>query len=341
MKAALLVQLGTPDKPEKADVKRYLKEFLNDPRVIDFPALKRTILVNGIIIQARLSNSTEIYKKVFTDKGSPLLFHTSEFTKKLQKEMDSEYLVKFAMRYQNPSVTSVLAELEKMALEELIVVPLYPQYASSSTGSTTQKVLEIVSKWETIPNVRFVNKFFENEGYLNCVAEQGSKHDWKSYDKVVFSFHGLPERHIAKGCKVANCKAEDCISKCDDERKYCYRSSCYETARQVAARMNIPDEKYAVVFQSRLGKDPWIQPFADVELVNLAKAGAKKLLFFSPAFVADCLETIVEIGTEYQEIFQEHGGEKVQLVESLNSNDSWVKALEDIIKKIEPNSKLF
>ncbi len=333
MKAVLLVQLGTPDKPEKADVKRYLKEFLNDPRVIDYPAFKRTLLVNGIIIPARLNNSTTIYKKVFTDKGSPLLFHTTELAKKLQIEMGSEYLVKFAMRYQNPSVTNVLAELEKLPLEELIVVPLYPQYASSSTGSTTQKVLEVVSKWETIPTVRFVNRFFDDGGYLNCVAEQGLKHDWKAYDKVVFSFHGLPERHITKGCKVANCKKEDCISKCDDDRKYCYRSSCYETARRVAAKMNIPDEKYVVVFQSRLGKDPWIQPFADVELVNLAQAGAKKLLFFSPAFVADCLETIVEIGEEYQEIFHKNGGEKVQLVESLNSNDSWVNALKKLVIK--------
>ncbi len=333
MKAILLIQLGTPDAPEKADVKRYLKEFLNDGRVIDYPPFKRSLLVNGIIIPSRLNNSTAIYKKVWTDKGSPLLYHTTELAKKLQKEMGSGYLVKFAMRYQNPSLAGVLAELEKLPLEELVVVPLYPQYASSSTGSTTQKVLELVSKWETIPTVRFVNRFFDDEGYLSCVAEQGLKHNWKEYDKVIFSFHGLPERHITKGCKVAGCKKEDCISKCGDDRKYCYRSSCYETARRVSAKMNIPEDKYMVVFQSRLGKDPWIQPFADVELVNLAKAGAKKLLFFSPAFVADCLETIVEIGQEYNEIFHQHGGEKVQLVESLNSNDSWVKSLKSLVQK--------
>ncbi len=333
MKAILLIQLGTPDAPEKSDVKRYLKEFLNDPRVIDYPAFKRSLLVNGIIIPTRLNNSTAIYKKVWTDKGSPLLFHSTALAKKLQEEMGDGYVVKFAMRYQNPSLAGVLAELEKMPLEELAVVPLYPQYASSSTGSTTQRVLELVSKWETIPTVRFVNRFFDDEGYLNCVAEQGLKHNWKEYDKVVFSFHGLPERHIAKGCKVANCKKEDCISKCDDDRKYCYRSSCYETARRVSAKLNIPQDKYTVVFQSRLGRDPWIQPYADVELVTLAKAGAKKLLFFSPAFVADCLETLVEIGEEYQEIFHKAGGEKVQLVESLNSTDSWVKALRHIVQR--------
>jgi ferrochelatase len=333
MKAVLLVQLGTPDKPEKSDVKRYLKEFLNDPRVIDYPTLKRTLLVNGIIIPNRLNNSTAIYKKVWTDKGSPLLFHTVELTKKLQEELGHEYQVKYAMRYQNPSLESVLKEMEKKAYEDIIVIPLYPQYASSSTGTAVQKLMEIVSKWEVTPSMRIISKFYDHEGFLNAVAEKGKMHNWKDYDKVIFSFHGLPVRHLQKGCKVEGCREEDCITKCVDARQYCYRSTSYETARRVADKIGIPKEHYEVAFQSRLGREQWIMPYSDQIIKDLAAKGAKKLLMFSPAFVADCLETIVEIGEEYQEIFHEAGGDKVQLVESLNSSDTWVKALASMVKK--------
>ncbi|MFM7023521.1 MAG: ferrochelatase [Flavobacteriales bacterium] len=333
MKAVLLIQLGTPDAPEKPAVKKYLKEFLSDPRVIDYPTLKRTLLVNGIIIPARLNNSTEIYKKVWTEKGSPLLLHTEDLTKKLQEALGANYLVKYAMRYQKPSLEQVLAELEKKAIEEIIVIPLYPQYASSSTGTAVQKFMEIVSKWEVTPNFRVISRFYDNDDFIAAFAEKGNQHNWKDYDKVVFSFHGLPVRHLEKGCKVPNCRAEDCTTKCVDARKYCYRSTSYETARRIAKKMGIPEEHYTVSFQSRLGKEQWIMPYSDQIIKDLAKQGAKKLLMFSPAFVADCLETIVEIGHEYHEIFREHGGEKVQLVESLNSSDSWVKALKGMVEK--------
>ena len=235
------------------------------------------------------------------------------------------------MRYQNPSLDEVLAKIEQKVFSELVVVPLYPQYASSTTGSTAQRVMEIVGKWEVIPSMRFVNTFHENEAFIRAIVAQGDKHDIQSYDRILFSYHGLPERHIKKSCKVPGCKPEDCISSNEEQRKYCYRSACYETTRRVVKYLQIPEDKYGVVFQSRLGKDPWLQPYAEPTIIELAKQGYKRLLVFSPAFVADCLETVVEIGSEYQEVFEENGGEHIQLVESLNSSSLWVKAVKDIV----------
>ncbi|MFT6746498.1 MAG: ferrochelatase [Glaciecola sp.] len=331
MKALLLVNLGTPDSPDKKAVKKYLREFLNDERVIDYPKLKRTLLVNGIIIPARAGNSTAIYKEVWTEKGSPLLYHTKDLADKMNVVMGDDWDVYFGMRYQSPSLDNVMAEIENKAYSELVIVPLYPQYASSSTGSTSQKMMEIISKWEVIPTFRMINSFFEKRAFIDVLAQNGKSYDLDGYDHVLFSYHGLPERHINKACKVPGCKPEDCISSSEENRMYCYRSACYETTRQVVKKLGIPEVKYTVGFQSRLGRDPWIQPYSDVIVEELAKQGIKKLLVFSPAFVADCLETIVEIGSEYQEIFKEHGGEELQLVKSMNSGDNWVKALKEIV----------
>lgn len=331
MKALLLINLGTPDAPDKKSVKKYLKEFLNDPRVIDFPTLKRSLLVNGIIVPFRVKGSTEIYKEVWDEKGSPLLYNTEELTKKMKTAMGDDWEVHFAMRYQSPSLENKLKEMEHKAYSEVVIVPLYPQYASSSSGSTAQKVMEVMSKWEVIPTFRMINSFFEKEEFIDVLAENGASYNVDAYDHVLFSYHGLPERHIKKSCKIEGCTAEICTSACKVENMYCYRSACYETTRRVVAKLGLKEEQYSVGFQSRLGKDPWIRPYSDVTIEELAKKGVKKLLVFSPAFVADCLETIVEIGSEYQEIFEEHGGEKIQLVKSMNSDDNWVKALKSIV----------
>jgi ferrochelatase len=333
-KAVLLINLGTPDSPEVSDVGKYLKEFLNDSRVIDYPYIKRKLLVNGIIVPFRKKESAKIYKKLWTDEGSPLLFHLENLSAKVQNLYGDEAEVFYGMRYQSPSLSGALEKIRIGNFEKLIVVPLYPQYASSSTGSTTQKVMEIISKWEAIPTVSFVQSFFREEGYINSFVKIASQFDVNKYDKVVFSFHGLPERHINKICNGELCKsANDCIKSCGTERTYCYRSACYETAREIAKKINLSEESYIVAFQSRLGKDPWISPYTDIEIANLGKEGAKKLLVFSAAFVADCLETTIEIGTEFQEIFVENGGEKIQLVPSLNSEDFWVESLKGIIEK--------
>lgn len=330
-KAVLLINLGTPDSPKRGDVANYLREFLMDGRVIDIPAISRFLLVKGIIAPIRSGNSSKAYKELWTERGSPLLYHLQDLSKKVQEHLPEDLDVYHAMRYQNPSLSSVLAEIEKKAYSKLIVIPLYPQYASSSTGSTAQKVMELVSKWEVVPSVNIVNQFYTNEHYLHAVSTIAKKYDFEAYDRIVFSYHGLPVRQINKACKVPGCTEQGCISEHSNERLYCYRSACYHTTRQIVAKAGIPEDKYQVVFQSRLGRDPWLQPYAEETIINLAKDGYKKLLVFSPAFVADCLETTVEIAEEYNEVFIENGGEKIQLVESLNVSDVWVESLCNII----------
>lgn len=331
--AILIINLGTPDAPDTAPVRRYLREFLGDGRVIDINPVGRYVLVNGIIAPFRAPKSAKAYKDVWTEKGSPLKIYLHELVDKLQAKYNDDVDVYGAMRYQNPGLPEVMGEIEKKAYAQVIVLPLYAQYASSTTGSTAQKVMEIMSKWEVIPSVNFINNFVLEEAYINAVVETAKQYDFSEFDKVVFSYHGVPIRHIKKSCKVPGCEEKGCISEYSNERMYCYRSACYETTRQIVARIGIPEGKWLQVFQSRLGRDPWLQPYAEETVIQLAKDGMKKLLFFSPAFVADCLETTVEIGEEYQEVFEENGGEKIQLVPSLNSNDFWVDAVQSIVDK--------
>lgn len=331
--AILLINLGTPDAPETGPVRKYLREFLFDGRVIDINPIGRYFLVNGIIAPLRAPKSAKIYKEVWTDQGSPLKLYLNELVEKVQNKFNKDVDVYGAMRYQNPGLDQVLGSIEKKAYAQVIIMPLYAQYASSTTGSTAQRVMEIMSKWEVIPSVNFINNFLLEESYINSVAKTAEGINFEEYDQILFSYHGIPLRHIRKSCKVKACQEGGCTSEYTNERMYCYRSSCYETSRRITEKLGIPGDKWIQVFQSRLGKDPWLQPYAEETVIKLAKEGKKKLLFFSPAFVSDCLETTVEIGVEYQEVFEEYGGEKIQLVPSLNSNDYWVEAVKEIIDK--------
>lgn len=329
--AILLLNLGTPDSPMKGDVRRYLTQFLNDERVIDIPWLSRTLLVNGVIVPFRAGNSSKLYKAIWDETtGSPLLKHSTDLAKKLQLAVGSDYTVELAMRYQNPSMESVLERMKKEGYHKIIVFPLFPQYASSSTGSALQRFMEIVSKWWVIPELKIISQYYDNADYIDCIVNRGKQHDLSAYDHIIFSYHGLPERQVDK---VYNdgylCKDHHCEDGLTDENYYCYKAACYQTTKDVAAKLRIPADKYTLSFQSRLD-DKWLKPFSDKVVEDLAKKGMKKLLVFSPAFTADCLETVYEIGTEYQEIFHQHGGEKIQLVESLNSGDDWVQAIKKI-----------
>ena len=329
----LLLNLGTPKSPNVSDVRTYLFEFLNDPRVIDIPWLLRKILVNLIIVPFRAKGSSKIYKQVWTKEGSPLMIYAEKVQKLLQEKLDDNYTVEMAMRYQQPSMKSVLAKIQKEMPAKLIILPMYPQYASSSTGSTFQKAMEIMKNWEVIPEVKFINQFFDHEGYLDTIVEKARLHNLEEYDHFMFSFHGLPIRQINKVHPDQNCKKCNCHKNFKPETDYyCYKSTCFETARLLAERLNIPKEKYTVAFQSRLDKD-WLEPFSDKVVEEKAKSGLKKMLVFSPAFVADCLETTVEIGIEYREIFEENGGEKLALVESLNDHPKWIETLKDLVVK--------
>ncbi len=332
----LLLQLGTPDSPKTSDVRRYLSEFLNDERVIDVPWLLRKILVNGVIVPFRAPKSAKIYKELWEigNGQSPLLTHSLNVKEKLQHHFDNtEITIEMAMRYQNPSMDSVLERIRLCNYDQIIIFPLFPQYASASSGSAMKKAMRIIQNWWVIPEIKIISQFYTNEGYINSIIENSKEYDLSSYDHILFSFHGLPERQVDKVYEGKDlCGDQPCESEINEKNKFCYKATSYATARLIADKLNLKESDYTVCFQSRLTKK-WLLPFSDKVVEEWGKKGAKKLLVFSPAFVADCLETIIEIGTEYQEIFEEYGGEHVHLVKSSNDHPLFIEGLINEIKE--------
>lgn len=332
----LLIQLGTPDSPKVSDVRRYLTEFLNDPRVIDLPWVARKLLVNGIIVPFRAPKSAKIYQELWdmSNNISPLLTHTENTLSKLKERFSGEENVHFhmAMRYQNPSMDSVLDEMRKLNYDKIILLPLFPQYASASGGSAIEKAMNIIRKWWVIPDIDIISQFYEHEGYLDAIVERAKEFDLKEYDRIMFSYHGLPDRHVDKVYDTGLCEDQPCETEMNEYNKFCYKATCYATTRLLAEKLGLKESDYTVAFQSRLDKK-WLTPFSDKVIEQWAEEGAKKVLAFSPAFVADCLETLVEIGVEYHEDFQKMGGEKVQLVPSTNDHPRFIDCLEDLVRK--------
>jgi protoporphyrin/coproporphyrin ferrochelatase len=330
-KGILLVNLGTPDNPQVPAVKKYLSQFLMDERVIDIPKFNRTLLVKGIIVPFRSPKTSKLYQEIWNENGSPLLHYSKLQAKLLQEKLGEGYQVELAMRYQSPSIENALANLKANLVESIKVIPLFPQYASASTGSVMQLVMELVSKWPTIPPISFVNSFHDNRQMIEIFAENARKHQVETFDHVLFSFHGLPERQLLK-CDHSNycLKTDHCCDTLNETNKFCYSAQGHDTARLLAQELNLSKDKYTVCFQSRLGKEPWVQPYTTDVLKKLAAEGKKRLLVFSPAFVADCLETLYEITVEYHEEFKELGGEHVQLVESLNDHPKFIEALAEL-----------
>ena len=330
-KALLLVNVGTPDKPEVGAVRRYLSQFLNDPRVIDIPWLGRKLLVNGIIVPFRAKKSTRLYQKLWTDNGSPLLLHLENLAEKLQEKMGEEFSVFGAMRYGNPSMKDVLNKIRREQFDEIVVFPLYPHYASSTTGSVVEEVMNRVRKWNVIPAVRSINQYYRHPSFLSAFAEKIKRYRPEEYDRILFSYHGLPVRQVEKvhpSVTEAECSCEMAMPQ---HGTFCYKATCYETTRLLVRQLDLDNEKVLTAFQSRLSKN-WLKPFADETIHDLAAQGHKKVLVIAPSFVSDCLETTIEIGEEYKELFEENGGEKLTLVESLNSDDQWAAALKEIVK---------
>jgi protoporphyrin/coproporphyrin ferrochelatase len=329
----LLVNLGTPDSPSVPDVRKYLREFLMDGRVVDIPAPLRFVLVQGIIAPFRAPKSAKVYKELWTETGSPLKHYGHQAEKMLRQRLGDDYVVRLAMRYQSPSIQAGLADFQRLGLTEIIVIPFFPQYASASTGSVYEKVMDLLRDWQVMPQLRFVNSFHDHpkfiEGFVNLGKKYMAKHD---YDHYLFSYHGLPERQIRKGDVTKQvCRLGTCCGSLTAMNQHCYRAQCFETTRQLVAGMGIPEGKYTTSFQSRLGNDPWIKPYTDEVIPELVKNGAKSVLAFSPAFVADCLETTIEVGEEYKELFEKAGGHHWQLVESLNDSPIWIDLLEDLV----------
>lgn len=333
-KGVLLVNLGTPDSPKVPDVRKYLDEFLMDGRVIDIGTIQRNLLVRGAIVPFRSPKTAKLYKEIWDQKtGSPLL-HISEIqTELLRKELGSDYQVELAMRYQKPSIEEALQRLKIAMVDSIQVIPLFPQYASASTGSVIEKIMKLMAQWHTFPRVSFVNQFYDNPLMIEAFADNAREKQPEEYDHVLFSFHGLPVRQLKAVDNTGNheCAAASCATQITASNKFCYSAQCHETARLIASSLHLPSAKYTVCFQSRLGKDPWVQPYTSDVLVDLANKGVKRLLVLCPAFVADCLETLYEVTEEYGQEFKKLGGEHVELVPSLNDHPKWIESLKQMV----------
>lgn len=323
--AALLVNLGSPDSTEVKDVKKYLDEFLMDKRVIDYPFLFRALLVRGIILNTRPKKSAEAYKSIWWDEGSPLIVLTKRLQKKVQT--GTSLPVEIAMRYGNPSIASSLKKLveSNSDLKKVYVLPLYPHYAMSSFETVVEKVKEEAAKICPSVELDFQDPFYNDEDYINILAESIRPSLQEPFTKVLFSYHGVPERHILKG-DVTGChclKTENCCSTPSPAHAQCYRHQCFETTRLVAEKLGLTSDQYSVSFQSRLGRDPWLTPFTDATLEEYGKSGMEKLVVVCPAFVSDCLETLEEIQVEGAEEFIAAGGKTIDVVDCLNDRDDW------------------
>jgi len=328
----LLVNLGTPHSPKWRDVYKYLIQFLTDERVIDIPWLKRQLLVRGIIVPLRTRNSARSYREIWQKSGSPLLDYGRKVENLLQEALGPEYQVVLAMRYQTPSIESGLEALK--GSKKLIVLPLFPQYASASTGSVHQEVMRILSKWPTIPELKMINSYPQDPKMVRTFCLNAKHYSLADYDHFLFSFHGLPERQLIKADLSGYClKQPRCCAGLNEKNSGCYAAQCTATAAAIQKELQIPSDQCTVCFQSRLGKEPWIQPFTSDVIAKLAGQGKKRLLVFCPSFVADCLETIFEIQNEYRAEFFAEGGERLDLVESLNDHPLWIESLTDMIKQ--------
>jgi len=328
--ALLLINLGTPNSTSYFDVFRYLREFLMDGRVIDVPYFLRFILVTLIICPIRSFSSGKIYKKLWnlSDGVSPLLKNTEELTNKLNQKQN-KYTVFYAMRYQKPSIQEALDKIKLSNPSELVILPLFPHYASATSGSVFEEVTKRLSKEWVIPSFKFISQYYDHPSFIDAWVDAAKDFNFAEYDKVIFSYHGLPNSQVDKVYQDNQCDGKNCENEINKENHYCYKATVYETSKLIAEKLSLHRDKYEVTFQSRLTNN-WLEPFSDNVLKAMPAQGIKKVLVFSPAFTADCLETVIEIGDEYQELFIEAGGDRLDYVPSLNFSDAWVQAIIDI-----------
>lgn len=331
-KAILLLNIGSPNSFKTSDVRSYLREFLMDKRVINIPWLIRFLLVNVIITTFRAPKSAKKYKEIWNVDGSPLMIHSYKLKEKLQNLYQDSADVYVAMRYGNPTIDKVLAEIKSRNYSQLIICPLFPQNASSTTSSAVEKCFSLINKWENIPQLKVISEFWNSEYYIQALIKQINEFKKDSIDHIIFSFHGLPLSQVHKAHKGKTCESLNCCIIHNHENKYCYQAVCYQSTKIVVSKLGLAESDYSIAFQSRMSKN-WLSPFTDEVLENLAKQGKKNVLIVCPSFVADCLETIHEIEIEYAEQFKVAGGEKLTLVPALNSEDFWVKALMRILNE--------
>ncbi len=343
-KLYLLINLGTPEAPTSQAIAPFLREFLNDPLVIDIPAFLRWILVNIVIVPRRSKKIVNAYKSIWTERGSPLRRHTEELTQALQEKVESDASstsdasdieVRWAMRYGSHNIESALKDIDPH--REIKALPLYPQYALSSTQSSMDALKAAVKKLRLTNRVQFLPYFYNDNGFLSAYAEVFKKHAPSRWDHILFSFHGLPLRHLIKIAPAGSpCSLKpNC---CDSEKSsaplsapLCYRAQCYRSAQGIANKLALPKDNYTVSFQSRLGRAQWIQPYTDMWLKGATGRGVKDLVVLCPSFVADCLETLEEINVRERQRFQDMGGRSLTLIPCLNSDDIWVNAVKNLL----------
>lgn len=321
----LITNLGTPDAPTAPALRRYLAQFLSDPRVVEVPKVIWKMVLHGVILRIRPARSAKAYAGVWTDEGSPLLLHTQAQANALAKAFaDDGIEVAFAMRYGSPAIDDVIQQLMDKGVRKLVVLPLYPQYSASTSASTFDALAADFTRRRWLPELRFITQYADHPAYIDAVAASIESF-WQSHgraDKLVFSYHGVPQKYLHRGDP--------------------YHCQCLKTTRLVAEKLGLKDDEYLTAFQSRFGREPWLQPYTDHTLKALPTKGVKSVQVVCPGFSADCLETIEEIGEENRDYFLEAGGERFEYIPALNASDEHISALSQILKenlqgwKVEP-----
>ncbi len=332
----LLLNVGTPDTPNEVDVRRFLSKFLNDKYVVDLPWLFRKLLVNGVIVPFRVNTSVKIYKGLWAKHGRILDTLTQQLINKLQQHLKEETTVKYAMRYGNPSIAKAIQEIKAEDCDELLLFPLFAHNAMSTRTTAVNETLRQIQRAGLNLKIQTIPAFFSNPKFIKGVVAQMKERNYDEYDHILFSYHGLPNRHIRKAHREINyplkgeqvCGEEEFF---DEKHLGCYKAECYETSRLLAREMGVSKEKYSTAFQSRLSRG-WLRPFSDKIILKLARQGAKKILVFTPSFVIDCLETLNEIGEEYAENFYKAGGQQLELVPCLNDSQAMLELTEDLLQ---------
>ena len=335
----LLVNLGTPDSASVADVRRYLREFLGDPRVLDTHPLLRTLLLYGAILPFRPRRSAAAYAQIFDGAGSPLLAHGRALAEAVAKRLGDRFAVELGMRYGQPSLADALARLRGTGAERVVVVPLFPQYAGSSTGSALERIYALAGAHWTVAALSVAPPFYDDPGFIRCLAAgAGPRLADFGADHVLLSYHGLPERQVRRSDPTgSHCLAgPDCCEVIGRENRDCYRAQCFATSRALAEALSLDADAWSVSFQSRLAGTPWIRPFTDHELPRLAERGVRRLAMICPSFVADCLETLEEVGIRARRQWAELGGEALELVPCLNAQPDWVDTVATWVRAHAP-----
>ena len=338
MKGILLVNLGSPDSPSVPDVRRYLREFLMDARVLDMPWPLRFGIVNFAILPSRPKQSAHAYQSIWTPKGSPLVVTSRNVQKKLQQRLDLP--IELAMRYQNPSIPDAVRHLAHKGVDDLLLLLLFPHYAMSSFETAVERVKQVAARLAPQMRITVQPPYFDHPDYVAAMVASAEPYLRKGFDHLLFSFHGLPERQIRKsdptGCHCLI--AQNCCEVASPAHATCYRAQAFKTVAAFVQKAGIPKDKYSVSFQSRLLSDPWLKPYTDFELPRLAREGVKRMMIISPAFVSDCLETLEELGMRGRDLFLEAGGTEFTLIPCMNEHPLWLEALEKMICHFAPDS---